>query len=134
MDDRGRVYLAWYTETADGEPRMMFAASNDRLKFAPPVRLNTAAGYIPDQVRLAADQTGRVVIVWEEATAVRRRVLLRYSTDGGRTLSAPQTLSQAIKAYAPDVATAPSGDFVVAWYEEQFPALKTVTQTIKLSK
>jgi hypothetical protein len=75
-----------------------------------------------------------VVIVWEEATAVRRRVLLRYSLDGGRTLSAPQALSQAIKAYAPDVAAGPGGDFVVAWHEEQFPALKTVTQTIKLSK
>ena len=134
MDGRGRVYLAWYTETADGQPRMLFAASSDALKFSPPSRLNTAAGYIPDQVRLAADQTGRVVIVWEEATAVRRRVLLRYSIDGGRTLSAPQTLSQAIKAYAPDVAATPCGDFVVAWHEEQFPALKTVTQVIKVSK
>jgi hypothetical protein len=85
-------------------------------------------------VRLAADPAGRVAIVWEEATAVRRRVLLRYSTDGGRTLSAPQTLSQAIKAYAPDVAVTPSGDFVVAWHEEQFPVFKTVTQAIKLSK
>jgi len=134
MDSRGRAYLAWYTETADGQPRMLFAASSDGVKFAAPSRLNTAAGYIPDQVRLAADQAGRVVIVWEEATAVRRRVLLRYSTDGGRTLSAPQTLSQAIKAYAPDVAAAPNGDFVVAWHEEQFPALKTVTQAIKLTK
>ena len=55
-------------------------------------------------------------------------------TDGGRTLSAPQALSQAIKAYAPDVAVAPGGAFILAWHEEQFPALKTVTQTIKLPK
>ena len=134
MDGRGRVYLAWYTETAEGQPRMLFAASGDGLRFGPPSRLNTAAGYIPDQVRLAADPAGHVAIVWEEATAVRRRVLLRYSTDGGRTLSAPQALSQAIKAYAPDVAVAPSGDFVVAWHEEQFPVLKTVTQAIRLVK
>jgi hypothetical protein len=134
MDGRGRVYLAWYTETADGQPRMLFAAGGDGLRFAAPLRLNTSTGFIPDQVRLAADPAGRVVIVWEEATAVRRRVLLRYSTDGGRTLGAPQALSQAIKAYAPDVALAPSGDFVVAWHEEQFPVLKTVTQTIKLPK
>jgi hypothetical protein len=134
MDGRGRVYLAWYTETADGQPRMLFAAAGDDLKFRAPSRLNASTGSIPDQVRLAADPTGRVVIVWEEATAVRRRVLLRYSTDGGRTLSAPQSLSEAIKAYAPDVAVAPGGDFVVAWHEEQFPVLKTVTQTIKLPK
>ena len=133
MDDRGRVYLAWYTETADGQPRMLFAVG-DGTRFSAPARLNSSTGSIPDQVRLAADPAGRVVIVWEEATAVRRRVLLRYSTDGGRTLSAPQALSQAIKAYAPDVAVAPGGAFVLAWHEEQFPALKTVTQTIKLPK
>jgi hypothetical protein len=133
MDDRGRVYLAWYTETADGQPRMLFAVG-DGARFSAPARLNSSTGSIPDQVRLAADPAGRVVIVWEEATAVRRRVLLRYSTDGGRTLSAPQALSQAIKAYAPDVAVAPGGAFVLAWHEEQFPALKTVTQTIKLPK
>ena len=134
MDSRGRVYLAWYTETADGQPRMLFAGSGDGVRFSAPARLDTAAGYIPDQVRLAADPAGRVVIVWEEATAVRRRVMLRYSIDGGRTLSAPRALSQAIKAYAPDVAVAPSGDFVVAWHEEQFPVFKTVTQAIRLSK
>jgi hypothetical protein len=134
MDDRGRLYVAWYTETADGQPRMLFAAGGDGGRFGSPVRLNTAAGYIPDQVRLASDPSGRVAIVWEEATAVRRRVMLRYSIDGGRTLSAPQALSQALKAYAPDVAVGPSGEFVVAWHEEQFPALKTVTQAIKLPK
>lgn len=134
MDDRGRLYVAWYTETADGQPRMLFAAGGDGGRFGSPVRLNTAAGYIPDQVRLASDPAGRVAIVWEEVTAVRRRVMLRYSIDGGRTLSAPQPLSQALKAYAPDVAVGPSGEFVVAWHEEQFPALKTVTQAIKLPK
>jgi hypothetical protein len=134
MDDRGRVYLAWYTETAEGQPRMLFGASRDGLRFGPPLRLDTAAGSIPDQVRLAADPAGRVVIVWEEATAVRRRVLLRYSTDSGRTLSAARTMSQAIKAYAPDVAVAPGGDFVIGWHEEQFPVLKTVTQAIKLPR
>jgi hypothetical protein len=132
-DGRGRVYLAWYTETADGQPRMLFAAG-DGVKFGPPTRLNNSSGSIPDQVRLAADPAGRVVIVWEEATAVRRRVLMRYSTDGGRTLSIPRSLSDAIKAYAPDVAVAPNGEFVVAWQEEPFPVLRTVTQTIKLPK
>jgi hypothetical protein len=130
----GRVYLAWYTETADGQPRMLFAAAGGDLKFGPPLRLNAATGSIPDQVRLAADPAGRGVIAWEEATAARRRVLLRYSTDGGRTLSAPQSLSDAVKAYTPDVAAAPGGEFVVAWQEEPFPVLRTVTRTIKLPK
>ena len=134
VDGRGRVYLAWYTEGVDGQPRMLFAVSPDGRRFGPPIRLNTSTGSVPDQVRLAADATGSVVVVWEDATAVRRRVLLRYSTDGGRTLSAPQTLSQAIKAYAPDVAAAPNGEFVVVWHEEEFPGLKTMVQTIRLPK
>jgi len=41
-------------------------------------------------------------------------------------------LSGAIKAYAPDVAFAGDGSFLVAWHEEQFPALKTVVQPVRL--
>jgi hypothetical protein len=34
----------------------------------------------------------------------------------------------------PDVAVLPDGDFVVAWHEEQFPSLKTVTQRVRVSR
>ena len=68
-----------------------------------------------------------------DLTAVRRRVLLRYTTDRGRTLSPIQTFSTAIKSYEPDVATAADGSFVVAWHEEQFPYLKTVVQTVRVT-
>jgi hypothetical protein len=130
LDDRGRVHIAWYTEGRDGQPRMLFAVSPDGRRFGAPLRINAAAGSIPDHVRLAVDTQGRVAIVWEESTAVRRRVLLRTSTDGGKTLTAPEGLSEAIKAFAPDVAARPGGGFVIAWHEEQFPSLKTVVQTI----
>ena len=70
-------------------------------------------------------------MVWEDATAVRRRVLLRYTLDGGETLSPVQVLSQAIKAYAPSVTISPAGEFVVIWHEEQFPQVKTVAQPIR---
>ncbi len=67
-------------------------------------------------------------MVWEDSTAVRRRIRLRVSRDGGTISSAPQSLSTAIKAYAPDVAATPNGDFVAVWHEEQFPWHKTVVQ------
>ena len=51
----------------------------------------------------------------------------------GRTLSPIQTLSTAIKSYEPDVAPAADGSFVVAWHEEQFPYLKTVVQTVRVT-
>jgi hypothetical protein len=84
-------------------------------------------------VRLAVDGAGRAVIVWEDSTAVRRRVIMRTTVDGGRTLSPPQTLTQAVKAFAPDVVATPGG-FLVVWHEDQFPTIKTVIHSVKLQE
>ena len=56
---------------------------------------------------------------------------MRTTVDVGRTLSPPQTLTQAVKAFAPDVVAAPDG-FVVVWHEEAFPSIKTVIHHVKL--
>ena len=133
IDGSGRIYATWYTEGRQMRPDLLFATSDDGRRFGAPRRLHTSATSIPDHARMAVDQAGRAAIVWEDSTAVRRRVLLRYTTDGGRTLSPIQTLSTAIKSYEPDVATAADGSFVVAWHEEQFPYLKTVVQTVRVT-
>ena len=83
-------------------------------------------------VQMVIDAAVCAVVVWEDATAVHRRVLLRYSTNGGQTFSPVQSLSAALKAYAPDVAVSPTGECVIAWYEEQFPLTNTTIQTIRL--
>jgi len=79
--------------------------------------------------RLAIDATGRGIVVWEDSTAVRRRILLRSVAEGGRSLGPVRTLSQAIRAWAPDVAVVPGG-FLVAWHEERFPSTTTVVQHV----
>jgi hypothetical protein len=132
LDARGRVYMSWYTEGTDIRPDLRFAVSQDGRRFGPPKRLHTSATSIPDNARMAVDPAGRAVVVWEESTAVRRRILLRYTLDAGRTLSPIHVLSAAIKAYAPDIAFAPDGSFLVAWHEEQFPFLKTVVQPVRI--
>jgi hypothetical protein len=132
LDARGRIYMSWYTEGTDIRPDLRFAISEDGRRFGPPRRLHTSATSIPDNARMAVDPAGRAVVVWEESTAVRRRILLRYTADGGRTLSPIHVLSGAIKAYQPDVAFAPDGSFLVAWHEEQFPFLKTVVQPVRI--
>jgi len=132
LDARGRVYMSWYTEGSDIRPDLRFAISEDGRRFGPPRRLHTSATSIPDNARMAVDPAGRAVVVWEESTAVRRRILLRYTADGGRTLSPIHVLSAAIKAHQPDVAFAPDGSFLVAWHEEQFPFLKTVVQPVRI--
>jgi hypothetical protein len=130
---RGHVHVAWYTEGQDETPRVLYATSPDGRAFAPPLQIAVAAGSVPDHVGLAVNRTGAVAVVWEESTAVRRRVRLRSSLDGGKTFAEAQSLSTAIKAYAPDVAAAPNGDFVVVWHEEQFPSTKTVAQWLRPS-
>ena len=133
FDAKGAAYAAWYTEGTKGVPSMLFAVAPAGRRFGTPQRVNSSTATIPDQVRLAVNPAGAAVIVWEDATAVRRRILLRASADGGRTLGPVQVLSRAIKAYMPDVAALPDGDFVVAWHEEQFPSLKTVTQRVRVT-
>jgi hypothetical protein len=128
LDRRGRIHAAWYTEGRNETPRMLFATSTEGRGFDAPRQITAAAGAVPDHVRLAVNGQGTVVVVWEDSTAVRRRVRLRTSLDGGRSFSPPQSLSTAVKAYAPDVAAAPNGDFVAVWHEEQFPMTKTVVQ------
>jgi hypothetical protein len=132
IDGRGRVYTTWYTEGTQVRPDLLFATSDDGQRFSSPRRLHASATSIPDHARMAVDASGRAAIVWQDSTAVRGRVLLRYTADGGRTLSPVHTLSTAIKAYAPDVAVAGDASFMVAWHEEQFPHTKTVVQTIRI--
>jgi hypothetical protein len=87
--------------------------------------VHTATGSVPDHARLAIDAGGRGIVVWEDSTAVRRRILLRSVEEGRRSLGPVRALSSAITAWAPDVAVVP-GDFLVAWHEEQFPSTKAI--------
>src|SRR5262245_13628568 len=127
-DGRGRVYAVWYTEGAD-RPDLLFSVAPDGRHFGATRRVHTATASIPDNARLAVDATGRGVVVWQDSTAVRRRILLRSIGDSGRRLGPVQVLSQAIKAWTPDVAVARDG-FVVAWHEEQFPSTKTIVRYV----
>jgi len=127
-DARGRRYALWYTERRE-RPEILLAVAADGRRFGAPRVVHTAAGSVPDHPRLAVNAAGRGVIVWEDATAVRRRILLRAIDEGGRTLGPVRVLSRAIKAWTPDVAVAPDG-FVIAWYEERFPSTVTVVERI----
>jgi hypothetical protein len=131
LDARGRIHAAWYTEGQDDTPRVLYAASADGRAFTAPLLLASAAGAVPDHVRLALTRAGAVAVAWEESTAVRRRVKLRFSLDGGKSFAEAQSLSTAIKAYGPDVAAAPGGDVVVVWHEAHFPSTRTVVQWLR---
>ena len=124
IDGRGRIHALWYTEGTRNQPDVLYAIAADGQRFGPPRRVHASTTSIPDHARLAVNAAGHGVIVWEDSTAVRRRVLVRETTGTG--LAPTHVLSQAVKAYAPDVTVAPDGGAVVAWHEEQFPRTKTV--------
>jgi hypothetical protein len=128
-DARGRLYAVWYTEGTADRPDVLLATAPDGRLFGAPRRVHTATGSVPDHARLAVDANGRGIVVWEDSTAVRRRILLRSIGEGGRSLGPVRTLSQAIKAWGPDVAVGPGG-FLVAWHEEHFPVTKTIVVKI----
>ena len=119
-DARGRLYAVWYTEAAGDRPDLLRAVADDGRRFARPHRVNVASGSAPDHPRLAVNAAGRGVVVWEDSTAVVAGSCYALS-------------SKAIRAWAPDVAVAREG-FVVAWYEEQFPATRTIVRSVSVKE
>jgi len=133
FDGEGRTHLAWYTEGAAAKPSVRYARRAGDGSLSPPLELAAGGDGVPDHVALAATPDGRVLVVYEAFTAVRRWIVVRGSRDGGASFGPPQVLSKAVKAFQPAVAAAPDGGFVVAWNEEAFPMLRTVVQRIDAS-
>jgi len=131
IDGRGRVHALWYTEGTRNEPDILYAIASDGQRFGAPRKVHVSTSSIPDRPRLAV-AGDRALIVWEDATAVRRRVLMRETTAAG--LSPVRVLSQAIKAYAPDVTVSADGHVLVAWHEEQFPRTKTIVLRVEKTR
>jgi hypothetical protein len=129
FDRFGRLYVGWYTEGTDEQPRLLFATSDDQGKtFTPPFSLHTSTTSLPDQLRMAVHPNGIVTAVWEEVTGVRKRVVMRVSLDRGRTFGPVQTLSEGAKAEYPAVAIHENGAVAVSWTEHAWPNNRLVLQ------
>jgi len=133
FDRSGRLYIGWYTEGTDEQPRLLFAVSDDEGKtFSMPISLHTSATSLPDQLRRAVHPDGAVIAVWEEVTGVRKRTVMRVSLDRGRTFGAVQVLSDGAKAETPTVAVHPNGTIALAWSEHAWPHNRLVVQMGRL--
>ena len=129
FDESGRLYIGWYTEGTDEQPRLLFAVSDDQGKtFSTPVSLHTSTTSLPDQLRMAVHSNGVVVAVWEEVTGVRKRTVMRASVDRGRTFGPVQPLSDGAKAEMPTVAMHQSGTVAFAWSEHAWPHNRLIVQ------
>ena len=134
VDQRGRLYVVWYTEGADETPAIYLAVSDDGgLTFSPKRALNASKGTFPDHPQMAVDAEGHMVVVWEEQSPVRREVVMSYSLDRGQAFSKPRKLNDK-KGQNPAVALNDQGLAAVAWVEQVMPGRKTVLQTVRLPK
>jgi hypothetical protein len=131
-DRQGRLYVVWYTEGSDETPSIYLAYSDDRGEtFSPKQKLNLSKGTFPDHPQMAVDPEGRLVIVWEEQSPVRREVVMSVSLDRGQAFSAPQKLNEK-KGQTPTLSINAQGLVAVAWMEHAMPAHRIVVQTLQL--
>lgn len=131
-DRQGRLYVVWYTEGSDETPSIYLAYSDDKGEtFSPKQKLNLSKGTFPDHPQMAVDPEGRLIIVWEEQSPVRREVVMSVSLDRGQTFSAPQKLNEK-KGQTPTLSINAQGLAALAWMEHAMPAHRIVMQTIQL--
>jgi hypothetical protein len=134
FDRQGRLYVGWYTEGTDEQPRIFIATSDDQGKtFSSAQSLHTSTTSLPDQFRLAVHPDGLVVAVWEEVTGVRKRVVMRMSADRGATFGPVQPLSEGAKAENPTVVIHRSGAVAIGWTEHAWPNNSIVVQRARLT-
>ncbi len=132
VDRWGRLYVVWYTEGADETPAVYLAYSDDGARtFSNKVKLNVSKGTFPDHPQMAVDPDGRLVVVWEEQSPVRREIVMRVSLDRGATFSAPRKLNEK-KGQGPAVAVNGKGLVALAWLEHAMPGHRLVFQTMQL--
>jgi hypothetical protein len=131
-DRQGRLYVVWYTEGSDETPSIYLAYSDDKGEtFSPKQKLNLSKGTFPDHPQMAVDPEGRLIIVWEEQSPVRREVVMSVSLDRGQTFSAPQKLNEK-KGQTPTLSINTQGLAALAWMEHAMPAHRIVVQTLQL--
>lgn len=131
VDKQGRLYVVWYTEGADETPAIYLAYSDDQGQtFSTKQQLNRSKGTFPDHPQMAVDLSGRMVVIWEEQSPVRREVVASYSLDRGQSFSAPIKLNDK-NGQTPTVAVNEQGTFVMGWKEHAMPAHRLVIQTVQ---
>jgi hypothetical protein len=132
-DAQGRLYVVWYTEGKEETPAVYIATSDDRGQtFSAKTQLNSSKGTFPDHPQMAVDGQGRVAVVWEEQSPVRREVVLSVSTDRGRTFTKPVKLNDK-KGQTPSVAMNHAGTVGLAWMEHAMPAHRLIVQTLQFA-
>jgi hypothetical protein len=113
VDAKGDVHVAWWTGK-EGEAGVYYARSTDGARSFVAQPIATGERARPAHVQLAVSGA-RVYLAWDDGLGEVPRVLLRRSTDGGKSFSPEEPLSdEGVAASYPVLAL--YGDSVaVAW-------------------
>lgn len=87
QDPTGRVLLVAGLLPDQKKEDLIFAVSDDGVRFATPARLDSDAAHASTSTapEIAADDKGRILVAWHDRRAFRDQVYFNYSLDGGKT-------------------------------------------------
>ena len=113
VDANGAVHVAWWTGK-EGEAGVYYAKSVDGAKTFSAQPIATGDRARPAHVQLAVAGE-RVYLAWDDGLGEMPRVLLRRSSDGGRSFRAEELLSEPEVAASFPVLAVQGDSVAVAW-------------------
>jgi hypothetical protein len=113
VDPKGAVHVAWWTGK-EGEAGVYYAKSTDGAKTFATQPIATGDRARPAHVQLAVAGEG-IYLAWDDGLSAIPRVLLRRSTNGGRTFGAEELLSDPGVAASFPVLAVQGDSVAVAW-------------------
>jgi hypothetical protein len=113
VDAKGDVHVAWWTGK-EGEAGVYYARSADGGKSFVAQPIATGEKARPAHVQLAVSGQ-RVYLAWDDGLGDVPRVLLRRSTDGGKSFNPEELLSDGEAAASYPVLALYGDSVAVAW-------------------
>jgi hypothetical protein len=113
VDSAGSVHVAWWTGK-EGEAGVYYARSTDRGKSFVAQEIATGERARPAHVQLRVAGEG-VYVAWDDGLGEIPRVLLRRSSDAGRSFGAEELLSEPGVAAGFPVLAVHGDSLAVAW-------------------
>ncbi|HVF38394.1 MAG TPA: sialidase family protein [Gemmatimonadaceae bacterium] len=121
-DEQGNLSIAWWTGK-EGSAGVYYARSeNGGSSWSTPIAMGTAQFSKPAHVQLSHAPGGKVVVAWDDGTLKTPQVVVRVSSDLGRSFGPPSVLSGEGRAATFPVLAVTGNQVTVAWAEQSAEA------------
>ena len=114
VDRAGVVHIAWWTGR-EGAAGVWYGRSTDGGATWAATPIDTAGKSAPAHVQLAVNDSGAVVIAWDDGKAMLPSILLRASRDGGDTFAPTLRVSEPGAAATFPVLGVHHDSLTIAW-------------------